>query len=178
MGADDPRWIKMAELCGQGATLQAIGLAVGLTRERVRQLLLKRPDLEATRCAVRAENLERLLASVPPKPVRMCKACGIELSGRRTVFCSDNCYKKVHISRYQNDPEYRNLHKEAIRRYQARIGKDGVRRQHMSWYRKMYPLETLKCPACGLEFTQYTRQQKYCSQRCLRRGKKNHAKSS
>lgn len=183
MGADDPRWIKMAELCGQGVTLKEIGQAVGLTRERVRQLLLKRPDLEDTRRSVRIENLERLLASIPPKPVRMCKVCGVELSGRRTVYCSETCYKKAQLSRYQDDPEYRNLHKESLRRYRARIGKDEVSRQHMSWYRKVYPLETLQCPVCGVEFKQYTRKQKYCSKRCSWRSKEatwrlNHAKTS
>ena len=117
----------------EGWTLQATGERLGVTRERVRQLLKKRGwDKLRTRW-------NRGL--VKERPVRWCQECGAVIQNNRTVYCSGPCaatrerrYNAAkNKARYHTDPAYREYnarykrdHPEAARaaqkRYRVTIG--------------------------------------------------------
>ena len=62
-------------------TLQQIGVMVGVTRERVRQLLSK-AGLQTKACR--------------PRRQRFCEVCNSLCPGRRKVYCSDECWHRAH----------------------------------------------------------------------------------
>ena len=59
-------------------TLEAIGTNVGVTKERVRQIL-------------HSENLETRSVPRIPDPMPGCRACGKPVNYRRRIFCSSEC---------------------------------------------------------------------------------------
>ena len=59
-------------------TLEAIGINVGVTKERVRQIL-------------HSENLETRSVPRIPDPMPGCRACGKPVNYRRRIFCSSEC---------------------------------------------------------------------------------------
>ena len=59
-------------------TLIEIGNEIGITRERVRQILV-------------SEQLETRSTSQIPRPMPLCKRCGISVPYRRRTFCSAIC---------------------------------------------------------------------------------------
>jgi hypothetical protein len=61
-------------------TLTEIGNEIGITRERVRQLLV-------------SEHLETRSTGKIPVPMPLCKRCGIPVPYRKRTFCSDKCHR-------------------------------------------------------------------------------------
>ena len=61
-------------------TLNEIGEELGISRERVRQIL-------------RSENLETRSAKRVPKPMPPCVRCGEPVPYRKRIYCSPNCQR-------------------------------------------------------------------------------------
>ena len=59
-------------------TLEAIGISVGVTKERVRQIL-------------NSENLETRSLHRIPAPMPKCRACDKPVNYRRRIYCSSEC---------------------------------------------------------------------------------------
>ena len=61
-------------------TLREIGEELGITRERVRQILV-------------TENLETRSSARMPMPMPACKRCGNPVPYRKRIFCSRMCHR-------------------------------------------------------------------------------------
>ena len=61
-------------------TLQAIGTELGISRERVRQILT-------------SENLETRSVGRIPEPMPLCRTCNNPVPIRRRIYCSSECQR-------------------------------------------------------------------------------------
>lgn len=118
----DIRLEKMIALRKAGKTLNAVAAAVGITRERVRQLLLP-------------YNLPRNFRVAKARPRILCKQCGKEfldlyLNGKRK-FCSGVCsglFRRLPLG----EKKKRNLARRA--KWHKKNGQD-IRFKKATWLR-------------------------------------------
>lgn len=136
---------EIAALRMSGFTLQNIGDRVGITRERVRQILVRyhpeslhRPEDLLTKSDLQAElgigwpKLEKLFGELYIYPVagkfyprevvariktlHKCKMCGKPIPRGNNVYCSTEC--RLEGAKYKNRPQaQREKHKALMRRW-------------------------------------------------------------
>ena len=125
----EKRVLKVFELL-KTKTLNEAGIIMGITRERVRQILK-----EGVKRGVVEEYKRHLHPSTRPLREVTC-ACGKVFATRRpnVKYCSSNCFrsyrpkgmtseqvKEHRLWRYHNDPEYRAKHIKAVLNYYNKI---------------------------------------------------------
>lgn len=117
--AFSPRNRAVVAANNDGFSQAAIARRFGITRERVRQILLKArargltvKDARAVRDNQRVVELKRRLALARP-----CRVCGCwALRRKNAITCSPECARLYRIAGYQLDPKRRQSHRMATAR--------------------------------------------------------------
>lgn len=99
----------------QGLTLEQIGEMVGVTRERVRQVINEIEPGFTSRVVWERKNEKELAALT----ISRCGFCGTMFAGA-TPTCSRECYDQREFLRYQFSDKYRDSTRRAIARWRLK----------------------------------------------------------
>lgn len=110
----DTRSLKIVKMYKSGKTMDEVGLAFNVSRERIRQILIK-------------ENCPRRKPTGPVYKERTIKSCAQCGKGMRLIpstmirrFCSSACYL-AHKTKYHTEEERVDARRTSIRNYMRRV---------------------------------------------------------
>ena len=121
----------VADLIGSGLTMEEIGKRVGVSRQRVHQIIRYKGSLP---------HVNKTIASpmTPMKPIRVCRVCGTRIPLPRRAFCSEGCKRQDNSARCLQWQRDNKEHMDAYRREYVANNSERVAR-HQKTYTLRHP---------------------------------------
>lgn len=122
-----------------GETLRAIGKSLGITYERVRQILYRELGKDASAACRATRHVQKAIRETR-LPMEQCIVCWQPMpraeGRRRRTTCGHECWQDYQIVGYQIDPERRRNQRLRTARWIAR-NPDAVQPHHVRYYAKI-----------------------------------------